>query len=164
MEKRSIYSWKNNLLGNKSKLYNNDTLIGSLESNDWTLDANVSIRSDQYSFKNKGLFNPYTEIRNKQGELIGDIEYNNWTGGATISLIDKKYKWSTRNMWMSAWKIEDEQGQIVEVSPSVMGNGGTIESIENSEILLSISLYLQKRVAVMYSMVTLIPVFAILLF
>ncbi|ULT22793.1 hypothetical protein KUH03_26245 [Sphingobacterium sp. E70] len=46
---------------------------------------------------------------------------------------------------MLAWKIEDEQGQIVEVSPSVMGTGGTIESIENSELLLSISLYLQKE-------------------
>ena len=164
MEKRSIYSWKNNLLGNKSKLYNNDTLIGSLESNDWTLDANVSIRSDQYSFKNKGLFNPYTEIRNKYGELIGDIEYNNWTGGATISLIDKKYKWSPQNMWMSAWKIENEQGQIAVVNSSAMENGGTIESVENNELLLSISLYLQKRTAVLYSLVALIPVFAILLF
>jgi len=164
MEKRSIYSWKNNLLGNKSNLYNKDTMIGSLESNDWTLDANVSIRSDQYSFKNKGLFNPYTEIRNKYGELIGDIEYNNWTGGATISLIDRKYKWSPRNMWMSTWKIENEQGQIAEVNPSAMGNCGTIESVDNNELLLSISLYLQKRTAIMYSMVALVPVFVILLF
>ncbi|PUV21526.1 hypothetical protein [Sphingobacterium athyrii] len=164
MEKRSIYNWKSNLLGNKSKLYNNDSLIGSLESNDWTLDANVSIRSDQYSFKNKGLFNPYTEIRNKHGELIGDIEYNDWTGGATISLIEKKYKWSPRNMWMSAWKIENEQGQIAEINPSAMGNSGTIASVENNELLLSISLYLHKRTVVMYSLVALIPVFAILLF
>ena len=34
MEKRSIYNWKNNFLGNKSKLYKQDSLIGSLESND----------------------------------------------------------------------------------------------------------------------------------
>lgn len=164
MEKRSIYNWKNNLLGNKSKLYKQDTLIGSLESNDWTLDANVSIHSDQYRFINKGFFKPYTEIRNKYGELIGDIEYNNWTGGATISLIDRKYKWSTRNMWLSSWKLEDEQGELVEINPSVMGNGGTIESIANNELLLSISLYLQKRTTVMYSMIALIPVFTILLF
>ncbi|MDF2516188.1 MAG: hypothetical protein K0R59_1484 [Sphingobacterium sp.] len=164
MEKRSIYNWKNNFLGNKSKLYKQDSLIGSLESNDWTLDANVSIRSDQYRFINKGLFNPYTEIRNKYGELIGDIEYNNWTGGATISLVDRKYKWSTRNMWLSSWKIEDEQGELVEINPSVMGNGGTIESKANNELLLSISLYLQKRTTVMYSMIALIPVFTILLF
>jgi len=164
MEKQSICSWKSNLLGNKSKLYNNDTMIGTLESNDWTLDANVFIHSDQYSFKNKGLFTPYTEIRNKYGELIGDIEYNNWTGGATISFIDKKYKWSPRNMWMSAWKIANEQGQIAEITPSAMGNGGTIESVENNELLLSISLYLQKRTVIMYSMLAIIPAFAIFLF
>jgi len=163
MEKKSIYNWKNNLFGTKSTLYCNDAVIGSLESIDWNLDAHVSIHNDQYRFKNKGFFNPYTEIRNQNNELIGDIEYSTWTSKATISLINKKYTWSPKNMWMTAWQIEDEQGEIVEIKPSSLTDGGKIESCENSELILSISLYLQKRTAVMFSMVALIPLFTLLL-
>jgi hypothetical protein len=163
MEKKSIYNWKNNLLGTKSNLYCNGTIIGSLKSIGCNLDAQVSIHNDQYSFKNKGLLNPYTEIRNQQNELIGDIEYNVWTSKATISLINKKYTWSPKNMWMTSWQIENEQGEVVEIKPSSLSNGGKIESYEHSELILSISLYLQKRITMMFSMVALIPIFTLIL-
>ncbi|KKO92542.1 MULTISPECIES: hypothetical protein [Sphingobacterium] len=163
MEKKLIYKWKNNLLGTKSILYRNDAVIGSLASIDWNLDAHVSIHNDQYCFKNKGLFNPYTEIRNQRNELIGDIEYNAWTSRATISLINKKYTWSPKNRWMTSWQIENEQGEVVEIRPSSLANGGKIESFEHSELILSISLYLQKRMTIMFSMVALIPIFILLL-
>ncbi|WP_293888935.1 MULTISPECIES: hypothetical protein [unclassified Sphingobacterium] len=163
MEKKSIYNWKNNLFGTKSTLYCNDAVIGSLESIDWNLDAHVSIHKDKYRFINKGLFNPYTEIRNQNNELIGDIEYNSWKSKATISLINKKYTWSPKNRWMTAWQIEDELGKVVEIKPSSLCNGGKIESCENSELILSISLYLQKRTTVMFSMVALIPLLTLIL-
>lgn len=163
MKNKSTYNWKNNLLGTKSTLYYKDTIIGNLESNNWNLDARVAIHSDQYHFKNKGIFNLYTEIRNQKDELIGDIEYNTWTNKATISLIDRKYIWCAKNMWMTAWQIEDENGQIVEIRPSTLTNGGEIESLENSELLLSVSLYLQKRLAAIFYLAVLIPIFLMLL-
>ncbi|WP_367331953.1 hypothetical protein [Sphingobacterium multivorum] len=163
MEKKSIYNWKNNLFGTKSTLYRNEAVIGSLKSINWNLDAHVSIHNDQFRFKNRGFFNPYTEIRNQNNELIGDIEYDTWTTKATISLIDKKYTWRSKNMWMTSWQIENEQREVVEIKPSSLKNGGKIESFEHSELILSISLYLQKRITMMVSIVALIPLFTLLL-
>jgi hypothetical protein len=66
-------------------------------------------------------------------------------------------------MWMTSWQIENEQGEVVEIKPSSLNNGGKIESFEHSELILSISLYLQKRITMMVSMVALIPLFIVLL-
>lgn len=163
METKSIYNWKTNLLGTKFKLYANENVIGSLESSNWNLDARATIQSNQYNFKNKGFFNPYTEIRDKHGYLVADIEYSPWTSNATISLIGKKYFWSAKGIWMSSWKIEDANGQVIEVKPGVLGDSGTIESMDNSEMLLSICLYLQRRAVLLYSMIAFLPIFILLL-
>lgn len=139
----SVLHWKKRFFNQVTTIHSADGEIGRLDENSWKQTAHGEINNRKFTFKTRGLFNPYTEILDPAtDDPVGKIEYNTWRNKAHISYLDQSFQWQYDNTWQTRWSITDSQGKKISFQGSPQK--GSIEGPDLTEFLVITGLFVTK--------------------
>lgn len=103
-------SWKSNFTETEYRIFRDKVIAGILKTSSWKYDGRGELDGHLLSFKTKGFFNPYIEIRDIEGDkVLGRIDCKILTGKAWITFDGIRYQWQYDSWLGGKWVVRNNE-------------------------------------------------------